>query len=142
MVTCSGNSCLGPAEIWMKFFTLVCRDITTLLMTTASLAPHTTSGRSIATHCTISIVSTLITPNLAIARLSHFLLHPWSVTLQMTSKFSCSYEFHALSLTLPPHLAQPTFKTPFSLPSSPTNWLCTTLGGVENPPTPGIRQGN
>ena len=142
MVACSRNSCLGPAEVWLKFFTLVCRDITTLLMTTASLAPHTTSGGSIATHCTISIVSTLVTPNLATTRMSHFLFHPRSLTLRMTSKFSCSYEFHALSLTMPPHLAHPTFKTPLFLPSSPTHWLSTTRCEVENLPTPGSKQGN
>ena len=79
---------------------------------------------------------------LATTRMSHFLLHPWSLTFQMPSKFSCSYEFHALSLTMPPYLAHPTFKTPFSLPFSPTHWLCTTCGGVENLPTAGIRQGN
>ena len=90
----------------------------------------------------ISIVSTLVTPNLATTWMSHFLLHPWSLTLQMTSKFSCSYEFHTLSLTMSPHLARPTIKTPLSLPSSPTHWLSITRDGVQNLPTPGIRRGN
>ena len=137
MVACSRKSCLGPTEVRLKFFTLVCRDIMTLLMTTVSLAPQTTSDGSIATHCTISVVSTLVTPNL-----SHCLLHPWSLTLQMTSKFLCSYKFHAISLTMPPHLTHPSFKIPLSLPSSLTHWLSTTRGRVENLPTPGIRQGN
>ena len=79
---------------------------------------------------------------LATTRMSYFLHHPWSLTLQMTSKFSCKYEFHALSFAMPPHLAHPTFKTPVSLPSSPTHWLSTTRSGVENLPTPGIRQGD
>ena len=141
-MACSRNSCLGLAEVRMKCFTLVCCDITTLFMTTASLSPQTASGDSIATQCTISIVSTLATPNLDTTRMSHFLLHPWSLSLQVTSKFSCSYEFHALSLTMAPYLAHPTFKTPLSLPSFPTHWLSTTRGGVKNLPTPGIRQEN
>ena len=111
-------------------------------MTIALLAPQTTSDGSIATHCTISTVSTLVTRNLATTRMSHCLLRPWSLTLQVTSKFHCSYEFHALTLTMPPHLTHLTFKTPLSLPSFPANWLSTTRAGVENLPTPGIRQGN
>ena len=111
-------------------------------MITASLAPHNTSDRSIATHCTISIVSILVTPNLATTRMSHCLLHPWSLTLQMISKFLCSYKFHALSCTTPLHLTHSTFKTLLSLPSFLKHCLSTTRGGVENFATPGIRQGN
>ena len=36
------ESCLGPAEVWLKFFSLVCRDIATFLMTKASLDPQNT----------------------------------------------------------------------------------------------------
>ena len=36
------ESCLGPAKVRLKFFSLVCCDITYLLMTTASLDPQTT----------------------------------------------------------------------------------------------------
>ena len=111
-------------------------------MTTASIAPQTISDGSIATHCTVSIVSTLVTTYLPTKRMSHYLLHPWSLTLQMISKFLWSYEFHVLSLTIPPHLTHPKFKRPLSLPSSPTHWLSTTRGGVENLSTLGIRQGN
>ena len=106
VVACSRKFCLGLAEVRLKLFTLVCRDIMTL-MTTASLALHTTSDELVATHCTIFIVSTLVTPNLATTRMSHCLLHHWPLTLQMTSKFFCSYEFHAFSLTKPPHLTHP-----------------------------------
>ena len=89
------KSYLGPAKT-LKFFSLVCRGIAILLMTTVSLAPETTSDESIATYCTLSIVSTLVTSNLATTRMSHCLLHPWSLILQMTSKFLCNYEFYAL----------------------------------------------
>ena len=93
----------------MKFFTLVCRDIITLLMTTASLVPHTTSGGSIATYCTILIVSqTLFSHHKDVS----FSAPPLALTLQMTSKFSCKYEFHALSLTVPPHLKHPFLSLP------------------------------
>ena len=63
---------------------------------------------------------------------------PRSLTLLITSKFSCSYELHALTQSC--HV--PTFNTPHPLPSSPTNWLSTTRGEFENYPTPEIRQGN
>ena len=119
VVACSRKSCLGPTEIRLKFFTLVCHDITTLLMTTASLVPQTTSDGSIATPSTISIVTTLVTPNLATTRMSHCLLRPLSLTLQMTSKFLCSYEFDALSLNMLRHLTHLTFKTPLFLPILP-----------------------
>ena len=54
----SRKSSEGPAEVRLKFLALMCRNITTLLMKTASLAPQTTSDGSIATHCTFSIVFT------------------------------------------------------------------------------------
>ena len=113
MVACSRKSCLGPAEVRLRFFNFVSRDMTTLLMTTASLAPQTSSDGSIATHYT-----------------------------QITSKFLCSYKFHAISLTMPRHLTHPTFKIPLSLPSSPSHWISTTRGEVRNLPSPAIRQGN
>ena len=75
-------------------------------------------------------------------RMSHCLLHSRSLTLQMTSKFACSYELHALSLTMPPHLTRLIFKTALCPPSSPTHWTSTTCGEVENLPTSEIRQGN
>lgn len=52
------------------------------------------------------------------------------------SKFLCNYEFHSLSLTMLPHLKHP------SISSFPIYCLSTTRGGVENLPTPGIRQVN
>ena len=92
-------------------------------MTTASLAPQTTSDGSIATHCTISIVSTLVTPNLATTRMSHCLPRPLTLILQMTSKFLCSYKFHALSYHAP------TFNTPpLSLPTPPIGSLPLVVG--------------
>ena len=96
-------------------------------MTIASLAPHTTSDGSIATHCKISIASTVVTPNIATTRTSYGLLFPWSLTLQMTSIFLCSYEFPALSLTMPPHLKHPSLSPP-----PPTHGLSTIRGRVEN----------
>ena len=109
VVVCSRKSCIGPAEVWLKFFTLVCRDITTLLITTASLAPQTTSDGSIPTHCTISIVSTLVTPNLATTRMSHCLLHPWFLTLKWLQNSS------AVTNSVPsvlPHLQDPSLSPP------------------------------
>ena len=35
------KSCLGSAEVRLKFYPLVCHDITALLITTASLDPQT-----------------------------------------------------------------------------------------------------
>ena len=58
VMACSRKSSLGPAEVRLKFFALMCRNIMTLLMNTVSLAPQTTSDGSIATHCTFSIVFT------------------------------------------------------------------------------------
>ena len=106
-------------------------------MATASLAPQTTSNGSIATDCTIPIVSTVVTPNLITTRVSHCLFHLRSLTLQMISKFSCSYEFHVLTVLPCTHIY------PLS-PSSSTHshWLSTIRGGVESLPTPRIRQGN
>ena len=84
-------------------------------MTTASLAPQATSDGSIATHCTISVVSTLVTPNLATTRMSYYLLHPWSLT-KWLQKSSAVYELHALSLTRPPRLTNPLSPLPPSPP--------------------------
>ena len=113
---------------------------------TRSVATHTTSNRSTGTHCTVSIVSrsqsTLVTPNLVPTIMSDCLLHSRSLNLQMTSNFRCSYELHALSLTMPQNLTCLIFKTALSPPSCPTHWPSATRGGVENLPTSEIRQGN
>ena len=106
-------------------------------MTTASLAPQATSDGSIATHCTISVVSTLVTPNLATTRMSYYLLHPWSLTKWLQNS-SAVYELHALSLTRPPRLTNPLSP----LPPLPTYSFSTARGEVENLSTPRIRQGN
>ena len=105
-------------------------------MTTASRAPQTTSDGSIATHCSISIVSTLANPILATTSMSHFPLHPCSLTLQMTPNSSAITSSTHFSLTMLPHLKHP------SIPSFPIYCLSTTRGRVENLPTPGIRQVN
>ena len=89
-------------------------------MTTASRAPKTTSDGSIATHWSIYIFSTLANPILATTSMSHFPLHPCSLTLQMTLKFLCNCEFHSLSLTMLPHLKYP------SIPSFPIYCLSTS----------------
>ena len=78
-----------------------CRSILHLGVS-ASFVLQTTAKGSIGTHCTIPIVSTLVTSNLLTTRISHCLLHPQVSILRMTSNFrrisASSDEFHALTI--------------------------------------------
>ena len=52
-----------------------------------------------ASHLTISIVSTLVTPNLVSTRISYCLLHSKSLTLQIHQKFWNNLSAHVKSAT-------------------------------------------
>ena len=104
VVACIKMSCLGPVEARLKFFTLVCRDITTHLMTTESLAPQTTSDGSITTHCTISIISNLVTPNLATTKMSFLSAPPLVPNLPNELKIPLQFPNSMHSVLSCPHI--------------------------------------
>ena len=56
-------------------------------MTTAPFTSLTTSNGPIATHCSISIVSNFVPPNLVTTKISPFLLYSKFLILRVTSKF-------------------------------------------------------
>ena len=73
-------------------------------MTTAFFATQTTSNGPIATHCIIPIVSTLVTPNLVITRISNCLFS--SQVFNPSNNFNTHTHTHT-------HTHARTFKTTF-----------------------------
>ena len=122
-------------------------------MITVSPTLQTTSNGPIEAYYTICIVSTLITLNLITTRMSHCLVHSKFLILLMTLKFPCSYKSHALPVLPCRHIQHPPNEIhAFTVLLGPSHvkhslhplphtlWLSTTHCGVEDLPTPGVRQ--
>ena len=97
-----------------------------------TLAPQTTSNGPIAAHCTISIVSILVTSSLTTRRMSQCLLH--HKLFKSSNDFKIPRQVWipcTHNLSMPPHLTPPTW-----IPCTHSLTISTHLKHLSPPPLP------